>query len=56
MGPPLTGEGSALRGCFSKVSKPVFMRASEKTTENSERLGRQAVPRNELVVRNVAEF
>ena len=29
-------------GVFSKVSQPVFTRVSEKTMENSERLGRQA--------------
>ena len=34
--------GNALRGCLSKGSYPVFRRAFEKTTENSERLGRKA--------------
>ena len=34
----------ALRGSLSKGSQPVFTRVSEKTTENSERLGRQARP------------
>ena len=33
---------SALCGSLSKRSQPVFMRVSEKTTENSGRLGRQA--------------
>ena len=31
-------------GVFSKGSQPVFARVSEKTTENSDRLGRQARP------------
>ena len=30
--------------CFSKGSYPVFMKGSKKTTENSERLGRQGQP------------
>ena len=34
----------ALCGGLSKESQPVFTRVSEKTTENSERLGRQARP------------
>ena len=34
----------ALSGGLSKGSQPVFTRVSEKTTENSERLGRQARP------------
>ena len=34
----------ALRGGLSKGSQPVFTRVSEKITENSERLGRQARP------------
>ena len=38
---------SALRGGLSKGSQPVFTRVSEKTTENSERLDRQARPRIE---------
>ena len=39
--------GRALHGCLFKGSQPVFTQVSEKTTENSERLGRQARPRNE---------
>ena len=35
---------SALHGGLSKGSQPVFTRVSEKTIENSERLGRQARP------------
>ena len=37
-------EWDALRGGLSKGSEPVFTRVAEKTTENSERLGRQARP------------
>ena len=36
--------GSAFRGGLSKGSYPVFTRVLEKTTENTERLGRQARP------------
>ena len=35
-------------GVFSKGSYPIFTRVSKKTTENSERLGRQARPGIEL--------
>ena len=34
--------GCALRGGLSKGSQPVFTQVSEKTTKNSEWLGRQA--------------
>ena len=36
--------GSALRGSLFKRSQPIFIRVSEKTTENSERLSQQARP------------
>ena len=35
-------KGRALRGGLSKGSYPVFTRVLQKTTENAERLGRQA--------------
>ena len=38
--------GSALWGSFSKKYQPVIMLVTEKITENSERLGRQARPGN----------
>ena len=34
--------GVPFRGDHSKVSLPVFIRVSEETTEDSERLGQQA--------------
>ena len=43
MGPgPIGGVPSV--GALSKGSYPVFTRVSEKTTKNSERIGRQARP------------
>ena len=45
--PGLQSHQSTLSGSFSKGYQPVFTRVLEKTTENSERLGRPAQPRNE---------
>ena len=42
-GPKPMGEVPSVGG-LSKGSQPIFTRVSEKTTENSERLGRQARP------------
>ena len=46
VGPGPLGENALHRG-LSKESQPIFKRVSEKTTENSERLGQQARSRIE---------
>ena len=47
---------SALRRGLSEGSQPVFKRVSEKTAENSERICRQARPRNESGTSRLAVF